>query len=69
MPNATQIDYRRIKAEMARRGTTLRAWALKRRLSPQSVYDAASGARSGPESRRIRQRLEKWLAKTEPASA
>lgn len=54
----TQIpSYREIRAELLRRGTTLRKVALDRGLAVSTVYQAASQARNGKQSQAIREIL------------
>ena len=46
-------DFRHVRAEFVRRGSSLAAWSRARGYSAQLVGMALSGQRKGPLSRRI----------------
>jgi len=59
--NKSAEDYRHLRAKLLRRGMTLRGFAISRGHCIQFVYDAASGRRTGPKAKKIREQLEELI--------
>lgn len=56
-------NYRRLRAQLVRRGTSLAAWARRHGYRVSTVYDAARGTRRGPVAASIVRRLEETLGR------
>lgn len=53
-----RTNYRELRAQLIRRGYTLRTFAQRFGFNEQTVYSAAKGLRHGVMSVRIRAKLE-----------
>lgn len=62
MLNESSRKYNELRSQLVRQGTTLRRWAKENGFPVSSVYDAVRETRKGPNSRRIKSKLESDLA-------
>jgi hypothetical protein len=61
MNSRVNPEYHGLRAKMVARGTSLAAWARKRRYPLMTVYGAARGERDGKRAKQIRRELESFL--------
>jgi len=58
MTSSRKRKYTQIRMGLLRKGLTLRQWAINKGYPLMTVYNAAKGERSGPNSRIIQRQLE-----------
>jgi gp16 family phage-associated protein len=58
---SSSLTLGQYKAEFVLRGSSIRKWAIEHKYNPSVVYDALSGARSGPQALRILKNVNNHL--------